>query len=110
MFTNDIEDAIKSQFIYDPSGEVTFSDVKSNLFNKGFEHLSTNVIFKAVKRIIPEGKNEKRIVHGGNAYYCIRFKDNDDHKIDMLEEELSKSQSGEGGERKIVEGSDSLPF
>ena len=110
MFTNDIEDAIKSQFIYDPSGEVTYSDVKSNLFNKGFEHLSTNVIFKAVKRIIPEGKNEKRIVHGGNAYYCIRFKDIDDHKINMLEQELSKSQSGEGGERKIVEGSDSLPF
>ena len=110
MFTNDIEDAIKSQFIYDPSGEVTYSDVKSNLFNKGFEHLSTNVIFKAVKRIIPEGKNEKRIVHGGNAYYCIRFKDNDDHKINMLEEELSKGQSGVGGERKIVEGSDSLPF
>ena len=66
MFTNDIEDAIKSQFIYDPSGEVTYSDVKCNLFNQGFEHPSTNAISKAVKRIIPEGKKEKRIVHGGD--------------------------------------------
>ena len=109
MYTNALEDIIEANYTYDPNGVETFNLVKAKLEANGLNNPSSNAISKAIKRLVPEGQNEKKISNG-YATYKIRLKTEQDHRIDSLEEQFSKSQNGEPSEPIIVDGDNSLPF
>lgn len=102
MYTTPLEDIVKASYIYDPDGELKFIDIRNTILENGISNPSTNHISKAIKKIVPEGQKEKRIINGSHSYRIRR----------RTEEDNRTQNSKEGGlsEGKIIKGRDSIPF
>jgi hypothetical protein len=72
LFTTTLEDFVKDNFSYCPECDMKWQDIKEHCYNKGSGYTKDKDLVKAIKMIIPVGKESKIRKNGGYNFWCLK--------------------------------------
>jgi len=72
LYTTPLEDFIQDNFSYCPECDMKWQDIKEHCYTEGSEYTKDKDLVKAIKMIIPVGKESKIRKNGGYQFWCLK--------------------------------------
>ena len=72
LYTTTLEDFVKDNFSYCPECDMKWQEIKEHCYTEGSEYTKDKDLVKAIKMIIPVGKESKIRKNGGYNFWCVK--------------------------------------